>query len=168
VTRGSGSAAPAAYERLPGPRFAAFAATCLLSAVLLEDALAIGPAKPDFALILLVYGAIRWGAVGGAILGFGLGLFRDALSLTNIGYHALGMTLLGYVLGKLREVLYLSAAAVDLLLLAGAKLALDVMVLAGAAGGGWAAFELRFFWEAPLSAFYTAGLGGLLYRLFRG
>jgi rod shape-determining protein MreD len=163
-----GAAAPAVSERLTGGRFAGFAVTCLLASVLLEDALTLGPARPDFVLILLVYGAIRWGAVGGAGLGFGLGLFRDALVLYNLGYHALGMTLLGYAVGKLRDTLYLSAPAVDLLLLAGAKLALDIMVLAGAAGGAWATFELRFFWEAPVNALYTAGLGGLMYRLFRG
>ena len=41
-------------------------------------------------------------------------------------------------------------------------------VLAGAARGSWSAFELRFFWEAPAEALYTAAVGGLLYRLFRG
>jgi rod shape-determining protein MreD len=161
------AAAPPA-PRLSSRRFAAFAASCLLGAVLLEDAFALGPARPDFALVLLVYGSIRWGALGGAVMGFGLGLFRDALALTSLGFHGLGMTLLGYAVGKLRETLYLSAPAVDLLLLAGAKLALDILVLAGGAGGAWAAFELRFFWEAPFSAIYTAGLGGLVYRLFRG
>jgi rod shape-determining protein MreD len=161
-------AAPPAPRQLSSRRFAAFAVACLLGAVLLEDALAFGPARPDFALVLLVYGAIRWGALGGAVTGFGLGLFRDALVLASLGFHGLGMTLLGYAVGKLRETLYLSAPAVDLLLLVGAKLALDILVLAGGAGGAWPAFELRFFWEAPFGALYTAGLGGLLYRLFRG
>ena len=161
-------AAPAAPRQLSTRRFAVFGATCLLAAVLLEDALAFGPARPDFVVVLLVYGSIRWGALGGAALGFGLGLIRDALVLYSLGYHGLGMTLLGYAVGKLRETLYLSAPAVDLLLLVGAKLALDILVLAGAAGGAWAAFEVRFFWEAPVGALYTAGLGGLLYRIFRG
>ena len=151
---------------LTAGRFAGFAATCVLASIMLEDALAIGPARPDFAVILLVYGGIRWGAVGGAALGFLLGLFRDALVLYAFGLHALGMTLLGYTVGKLRETLYLSAPAVDLLLLTAAKLAHDILILGGS-GGSWGAFETRFFWEAPLSAAYTGALGGLLHRLFR-
>jgi rod shape-determining protein MreD len=159
------SAAPVG---LSGGRFTGFAATCVLAAILLEDGLSIGPARPDFALILLVYGAIRWGASGGAPLGFGLGVFRDALVISTFGLYALGMTLLGYAVGKLRDTLYLSAPAVDLLLVAGAKLALDILVLAGMAGGSWPSFESRFFWEGPLGAVYTALVGGLLHRLFRG
>ncbi len=147
-------------------RFAVFLVVCVLAAMLLEDALSLGSARPDFVLVALVYGAIRWGATGGAVAGFGLGLLADAIALSTLGYHALGMTLLGYAVGKLRDTLYLSAPAVDLGLLAGAKLVLDVVVLAGASGGAWERFEMRFFWETPLAALYTAVLGGLLYRLF--
>lgn len=163
--------APGATTEVPRPfsagRFAAFATTCLLATILLEDALTIGGARPDFVLVLLVYGAIRRGAAGGAAMGFVLGIVRDALVLYAFGLHALGMTLIGYAVGKLRDTLYLSAPAVDLLLIAGAKLALDVLVVGGAAGGNWATFEMRFFWEGPLGALYTAALGGLLHRLFR-
>jgi rod shape-determining protein MreD len=163
-----GGPVSATPRRLSGRRFAVLAVVCLLGSILLEDALTLGWARPDFLVILLVYGAIRWGAMGGAFLGFGLGLFRDALLLYGLGFHAAGTTLLGYGVGKLRETLYLGAPGVDLLLLLGTKLALDILVLAGSAGGAWAAFELRFFWEAPLDAVYTAALGGLLYRLVRG
>lgn len=152
-------------DRLPRSRFLAFATLCLSAAVLLEDPLRLAGATPDFTVIVLVYGAIRWGALHGAVMGFGLGLFLDAIVLFHFGLHALGMTLIGYSLGKLRETLYLSTVGVDLLLLAGAKLALDVLILGVAAGGAWEAFELRFFWEAPLSALYTAAVGGLGYRL---
>ena len=138
--------------------------TCALP--IFEDALTLGPARPDFALVLLVYGAIRWGAMRGAVLGFGLGILRDVLVLYALGLHALGMTILGYGTGKLRDTLYLSAPAVDVLLLAGGKLLLDVIVLSGTADA-WSTWESRFFWEAPLSALYTAGLGGLTYRLFQ-
>jgi rod shape-determining protein MreD len=147
-------------------RFTAFALTSILIAILLEGALALGPARPDFAVVILVYGSIRWGAMGGAVLGFGLGILRDVLVLYALGLHAVGMTILGYGVGKLRDTLYLSAPAVDLVLLAGTKLLLDIIVLSATAGA-WSTWESRFFWEAPLSALYTAGLGGLAYRLFQ-
>lgn len=156
----------AGVPSLSGGRMVPFLATCVLAAVLLEDPLAVAGAAPDFLVVALVYGAIRWGASGGAILGFGLGLFRDTLYLLDFGIHALGMTVLGYAIGKLRDTLYLSTRGVDLLLLAGAKIVLDVLVLGAAAEGAWQTFELRFFWEAPLSALYTTLLGALLYRLF--
>ncbi|MBA3583894.1 MAG: rod shape-determining protein MreD [Gemmatimonadetes bacterium] len=152
-------------ERLPRGRFALFAALCLVATILLEDALRVGGAAPDFAVIVLVYGAIRWGALRGAILGFALGILIGTLVLFNLGLHALWMTIMGYLLGKLRETLYLTSPTVDLLLLAGAKLALDIVVLGVAAGGEWRMFELRFFWEAPLSALYTALVGGMGYRV---
>lgn len=156
----------AGVPTLSGGRMAPFLATCVVAAVLLEDPLGVAGAAPDFLVIALVYGAIRWGAAGGAILGFGLGLFRDTLYLLDFGIHALGMTVLGYAIGKLRDTLYLSTRGVDLLLLGGAKIALDVLVLGAAAEGAWATFELRFFWEGPLSALYTIVVGALLYRLF--
>ncbi|MDX1660805.1 MAG: rod shape-determining protein MreD [Gemmatimonadota bacterium] len=161
---------PAVAERagvpvLSGGRTAVFFAVCVLSAVLLEDPLEIAGAAPDFLVIALVYGAIRWGAAAGSALGFALGIFRDTLYLLDFGIHALGMTALGYVIGKLRDTLYLSARAVDLLLLAGTKVVIDVLVLGAAAEGAWTAFEMRFFWEAPLAALYTTVVGAVLYRL---
>lgn len=146
-------------------RFAVFLAVCVVGMVLLEEPLAAGGAVPDLAVIGLTFGALRWGALGGSILGFALGLFRDSMGLSYLGLNALGMTILGYGLGKARETLYLTTPGVDFLLVAGAKLALDVLVLGVAADGAWQTFELRFFWESPVSAIVTAVLGTLGHRL---
>jgi rod shape-determining protein MreD len=145
-------------------RFLLFAAVCGIGALLLEAPLEIAGATPDFVLVLVVYGAIRFGALGGASLGFAAGVFRDTLLLMHFGLNALGLTVIGYVVGKLRESLYLDAPAVDLLLLAGSKMLLDTLVLGVAAGGAWKAFEMRFFWETPGSALYTTLAGAILSR----
>lgn len=145
-------------------RFLLFAIVCGAGALFLEGALEIGGSAPDFVLVLVVYGAIRLGALGGASLGFVAGLFRDTLLLTHFGLHALGLTVIGYIVGKLRESLYLDAPAVDLLLLAVSKMILDMLVLGVVAGGAWKAFEMRFFWESPGSALYTTLAGALLSR----
>jgi cell shape-determining protein MreD len=89
------------------------------------------------------------------------------MALSYLGLNALGMTVLGYGLGKARETLYLTTPGIDFLLLAGAKLALDVLVLGVAADGAWRTFELRFFWESPLGAIVTAVLGALGHRFMR-
>ncbi len=162
------SIGPAGAQPLSRQRYATFLAFCLLAAIVLEDPLSIGGARPDFVLIALTYGALAWHAQAGALLGFGLGLFRDALVLSHFGLHALGMTVLGYGLGKSRETLYLTTRGVDLALIAGAKLVLDVLILGAAASGTWEAFETRFFWESPLSAVYTALVGVLCRRLLLG
>lgn len=153
--------------RLSRGRFTAFLTACVLGMVLLEEPVAVGGAVPDLGIIALTFGALRWGAFGGAILGFGLGFFRDIVALSYLGLNALGMTVLGYGLGKARETLYLTTPGIDLLLLVGAKLALDVLVLGVAAEGAWRTFELRFFWESPLSAAVTAVIGALGHRLLR-
>jgi rod shape-determining protein MreD len=145
-------------------RFLLFTAVCAVGTLLLEGPLEVAGATPDFALVFVVYGAIRFGAMGGAMLGFVAGLFRDTLLLTHFGLLALGLTIIGYVVGKLRESLYLDAPAVDLLLLAASKILLDILVLGAAAGGAWKAFEMRFFWESPASALYTTFAGALLSR----
>lgn len=155
------------FERVPAGRFAVFLAVCILGMVILEEPLAAGGAVPDFAVIALTFGALRGGALGGSVLGFGLGFFRDSMALSYLGLNALGMTVLGYGLGKARETLYLTTPGTDFLLLAGAKLALDVLVLGVAADGAWRTFELRFFWESPLAAIVTAVLGALGHRLLR-
>ena len=104
--------------RMSRGRFALFAILCVVGALFLEPPLEIAGATPDFVLILVVYGAIRAGALGGGVLGFVAGLFRDTLLLVHFGLYALGLTAIGYAVGKMRESLYLDAPAADLLLLA--------------------------------------------------
>ncbi|MGH7564764.1 MAG: rod shape-determining protein MreD [Gemmatimonadota bacterium] len=153
--------------RLSAGRFAVFIVACVIGMVLLEEAVTVGGVVPDLGIIALTFGALRWGALGGAILGFGLGFFRDIAALSYLGLNALGMTVLGYGLGKARETLYLTTPGIDFLLLVGAKLALDVLVLGVAAEGAWRTFEARFFWESPLSAVVTAVIGALTHRFLR-
>ncbi len=153
--------------RLSAGRFAVFMIVCVIGMLLLEEPVAVGGAVPDLGIIALTFGALRWGALGGSILGFGVGFFRDTAALSYLGLNALGMTILGYGLGKARETLYLTTPGIDFMLLAGAKLALDVLVLGVAAEGAWRTFEVRFFWESPLSAVVTAVIGALSHRLLR-
>jgi rod shape-determining protein MreD len=154
--------------RMSRQRFALLAVLCAIGALFLEGPLEIAGATPDFVLILVVYGAIRTGALGGTAMGFVSGMFRDTLLLMHFGLHALGFTAIGYGVGKMRESLYLDAPAIDTLILAASKMLLDILVLGVAAGGAWKAFEMRFFWESPGSALYTTLAGAVLARLVGG
>ena len=153
--------------RLSAGRFAVFLIACAVGMLLVEEPVAVRGVIPDLGVIALTFGALRWGALGGAVLGFGLGFFRDIMGVSYLGLYALVMTLLGYGLGKARETLYLTTPGIDLLLLAGSKLAVDMVVLGVVAEGDWRLFELRFFWESPLSAAVTAVIGALGHRLLR-
>jgi rod shape-determining protein MreD len=148
-------------------RFTAFLVACLAAQLLLSDPLMVRGAAPDFMAVALVYGAIRWGALGGVVMGFMTGIFQDTLFLESFGVRALWMTLVGYGLGKIRETLYLGSSEVDLPLLFAGKLVIDILVIAVAAHGSWDLFELRFFWEVPSSALYTMVVGAVLHRVFR-
>lgn len=154
------------FRPLSLKRFIGFLFACLAAQLLLSDPLTVRGAAPDFMVVALVYGSIRWGALGGAVMGFVTGIFQDTLFLESFGARALWMTVAGYGLGKIRETLYLGSSEVDFLLLLTGKLMIDVLVIAGAASGSWALFEQRFFWEVPLSALYTMVVGTVLHRVF--
>jgi rod shape-determining protein MreD len=147
-------------------RFAALIGVFLLGRLVLQERLSFGAVGPDFYGMALVFSAVRWGSLWGAVLGFALGLNADALEIDRFGMHALAYTVAGFGVGKLKEALYLDVPALDLGLLAAAALVAGIVTtLLGAPG--LAAFEERFFHEVPASALYTAALGGLLFRLVR-
>lgn len=58
---------------------------------------------PDFSLILLVYGALRMGKMGGVKLGLATGFAEDLLSYGVLGGNTCSMSLVGLAMGKLRE-----------------------------------------------------------------
>lgn len=58
---------------------------------------------PDLALILLVYGALRMGKMGGVKLGLVGGFTEDLLSYGALGANTSAMSLIGFAMGKLRE-----------------------------------------------------------------
>ena len=58
---------------------------------------------PDLALILLVYGSLRMGKIGGVKLGLAAGFAEDMLSYGVLGGNTCAMSLIGLGMGKLRE-----------------------------------------------------------------
>ena len=56
-------------------------------------------AKPDLALVILVFLAHRRGSMYGQIAGFAAGMIQDYLSLAPLGFHALIGTAIGFAYG---------------------------------------------------------------------
>ncbi len=148
-------------------RFAALLAVCFLGHVFLEPHARVDGVGPDFYLIAVVFGALRWGPLAGAVLGFGLGINVDAMRLDDFGMHGLAFTMTGFGLGKMKESLYLDLPALDVILLFAAGTLTGLLTTALAAHGSFALFEERFFYEVPLGALVTALVGGALFRLLK-
>jgi rod shape-determining protein MreD len=146
-------------------RFVLLLTLLFLGHVLLESRIAFDLVRPSFYVMALVFSALRWGALWGALVGFLLGINQDAMTIDHFGMHGLAYTVTGFTLGKLKESVYLDVPALDTMLLFGAALVTGCLVTAISSAGSLALFEDRFFYEVPLSALYTAVLGGLLFRL---
>lgn len=58
---------------------------------------------PDLALILLVFGGLRLGKMGGVKLGLAVGLAEDMLSYGVLGANTFSKSLIGFGVGKLRD-----------------------------------------------------------------
>jgi rod shape-determining protein MreD len=148
-------------------RFVLLLSVFFLGHVFLEPHLAVDGVAPDFYLMAVVFGALRWGPLWGAAFGFLLGINRDAMALDHFGMHGLALTVAGFALGKTKESLYLDLPALDMVLLFISALVTGAIVTAVSSHGNFALFEDRFFYEVPLSALYTAIVGGLLFRLLK-
>ncbi|HEY7460510.1 MAG TPA: rod shape-determining protein MreD [Gemmatimonadota bacterium] len=148
-------------------RFLLLLAAFFLGHVLLEPHLAVNGVSPDFYLMAVVFGALRWGPLWGAAFGFLLGINRDAMALDHFGMHGLALTIGGFVLGKTKESLYLDVPALDLVLIFASALVTGAIVTAIGYHDSFSLFEDRFFYEVPLSALYTAVVGGLVFRLLK-
>lgn len=58
---------------------------------------------PDFALLLSIYGGLRWGKVGGVQFGAAVGLVQDFLSYGALGACFFSKASAGFLIGAMRE-----------------------------------------------------------------
>ncbi len=74
----------------------------------LTYSLALGPIKPDFVLLLVIFFALYKGAKQGMFYGMAVGLGVDALSGGVIGINSFALGCLGLVCGMLEERVYIN------------------------------------------------------------
>jgi len=77
---------------------------------------ALGGVKPDLALIVLVFVAVRRGSMTGQVTGFASGLLEDLVSLSPVGFHALARTVIGFLYGRMEGNIFLDPILMPLLL----------------------------------------------------
>ena len=80
---------------------------------------AIRDTTPDIVLILLLFLAVRRGAMPGQVTGFVVGVAEDLASVAPLGFHALLRTLLGFGAGLLHGYLFLDPLLLPFLLVTG-------------------------------------------------
>ena len=101
--------------------------TILLSTLLLGSAVflqstvlrwvALKGVKPDLALIVLVFVAIRRGSMAAQVSGFLAGLLEDVLSLAPLGFNALLRTVLGFFYGLTAGSIFVDPVLMPVLLI---------------------------------------------------
>lgn len=82
---------------------------------------------PDLVLLLLVYGALRMGKMGGVELGLAVGFAEDMLSYGVLGANTCAKSIIGFGMGKLREDL-ISDSATSRALFTAAATAVDALI----------------------------------------
>ncbi len=79
-----------------------------------------GAPYPDFAVLLAVYGGIRWGKLKGTQFGAAIGLIQDIMSFGSLGANMLAKGMIGFVVGKLYEKFINDSIVTRVLLIIGA------------------------------------------------
>lgn len=122
---------------------------------------------PDFLLLALLVYAIRVRPGWGAVAGFVVGLFGDALTPVAFGSSAMAHTIVGYVAGWGKAVFFADNLGVNAgFFLAGTWLR-DVLVLLGSGQVGGSALVWEMLVWAPLEGISTALAGVLVMVSFR-
>lgn len=112
--------------------------------------------RPDAVTIVVVYMALAYGAVVGALLGFGVGLAEFAIVATGVASLPLAGTVVGFLVGRYATKIMYESYLVQFLILAASGVIFDTINLL------WLAPEELIWnllrWSLPAAA-YTAVVG---------
>ncbi|AMW04995.1 rod shape-determining protein MreD [Gemmatimonas phototrophica] len=126
-----------------------------------------GRAAADFAVIAVLFSAVRMRPGYAALTGFLTGLALDALAPGSFGASAIVLTLVAFGASWLKAVFFADHVALTGLFVFGAKWLFDIaMTLLTGVGAGVSLLVSLLVW-APLSAALTAIIAVLLLVLFR-
>jgi rod shape-determining protein MreD len=122
------------------------------------------PIHPDFLLGIVVLGALTYRSPSGAVIGFGVGLIRDIVYGSAVGFAALPFTVVGWLVGSLGRSVYRESIVTQgvVIFLAGmAKGGFDYMLLRGGELDGILVYLLRI---CLLSSLESAIVIPIFYR----
>ncbi len=151
-------------------RMGPYIATCVLAVVLdatLAPEIEILGARPDFAVLVIVYGALLMGGRTPIISGFLMGLVADSELPEYLGLNALALAITGYLASKLLDHLVKANIFVQCTVIAGATLLHDAIYYVVYYRNHLDLFGRFFVHQALLGAVYTAMLGAVIYAVAR-
>jgi len=128
----------------------------LLLQVTLFSKIEILGVRPDGVLIVLVYIALAFGAIAGAIVGFLVGLAQFAIMATAVASLPLAGTLVGFTVGRYGTKIMYESYLVQLAIIFASVVVFDSINFLWSAPGGFSWSLAR--WTLP-SAAYTALAG---------
>ena len=117
--------------------------------------LAIFEVFPDAVLLVIVFIALRSGAVRATLLAFGAGFVQDTYLPAELGLNALAKSVTAFAVATFRDRVLADAPRVQVMILCAAVLVHDLIFYA--AHGGVPVFEKPHFWlrYGPGRALYT-------------
>lgn len=101
----------------------------LVGQLVIAPKVAVLGIEPDFLVLLLVILALRTGAGGGALIGFGIGILQGLVVPETLGMDALAKCIVGWFVGKVAPKLALEGPLLYFGLPAVALLAHDLIYL---------------------------------------
>jgi rod shape-determining protein MreD len=134
----------------------------------LNPRIAIGDAKPDLTVGLVVYAALLEGALFGTGYGFYVGFLKDMVSPTPLGLNALALCMTGYLVGHIWDSVVKESHVTQGATLLVAGLLHDILYFLVYSRGDLELFGIFLLRVALPSALYTAVVCPVLLRIGEG
>ena len=144
---------------------------CILLQSTILGRIAIRGVRPDLAMLLLVFVAVRRGPMVGQVSGFASGFLEDLMNVSPLGFHSLLRTVIGYVFGLLSGNVFIDPFLMPIILAVVATLLKGILsgivsALFGIESSGFITFAGRLWIEVGYNGIVAPFLFALL-NLFR-
>jgi len=147
---------------------------CILLQSTILGKIAIRGVRPDLALIVLIFVAIRRGSMVGQVSGFAAGFLEDVMNVSPLGFHSLLRAVLGFISGLLAGNMFIDPFLMPIVLTVVATILKGflsgiVSAIFGIASSGFITFTGRLWIEVGyngvIAPFLFALLG--LFKVFK-
>jgi len=142
-------------------------AACIALQSTILGKIAILGVRPDLALIVLVFVALRRGSMTAQVSGFAAGIVEDLVSASPVGFHMLLRTLIGFLYGIFSGNVFVDPLLMPIVLSIAATIIKGIIaglvsLLFGLQGSGFMYFAGRLWIEAGYNALAAPFLFALL------
>jgi rod shape-determining protein MreD len=142
-------------------------AACVVVQSTILGKIAILGVRPDLALIVLVFVALRRGSMTAQVSGFATGIVEDLVSASPVGFHMLLRTLIGFLYGIFSGNVFVDPLLMPIVLTIAATIIKGIIaglvsLLFGLQGSGFMYFAGRLWIEAGYNALAAPFLFALL------